>query len=114
MSKFKLSEKDNMKFTLLDLKLPFVQELVFFKGRRLRFDFAIPDYKIGLEYEGINSFKSRHTSITGYTRDTEKYNLAVCNGWRVLRYTALNYTDMRRDVLKLIGDQKTDFPLKST
>lgn len=107
MSKFKLSEKDNMKFTLLDLKLPFVQELVFFKGRRFRFDFAIPDYKIGLEYEGINSFKSRHTSITGYTRDTEKYNLAVCNGWRVLRYTALNYTDMRRDVLKLIGDQKS-------
>lgn len=98
-----LSEKDNMKYTLLDLKLPFVQELVFLKGRRFRFDFAIPDYKIGIEYEGINSAKSRHTSITGYTRDAEKYNLAVCNGWRVLRYTALNYRNLRNDIMLLLN-----------
>lgn len=100
-----LSEKDNMKFTLIDLKVPFVEELVFLKGRRFRFDFAIPDHKIGIEYEGINSYKSRHTSITGYTKDTEKYNLAVCNGWKVLRYTALNYTDMRRDLLILTNNK---------
>lgn len=102
-----LSEKDNMKFTLIDLKVPFVEELVFLKGRRFRFDFAIPDHKIGIEYEGINSHKSRHTSITGYTKDTEKYNLAVCNGWKVLRYTALNYTDMRRDLLILTNNKYT-------
>jgi very-short-patch-repair endonuclease len=102
MPKFKLSEKQNMFFTLLELGIPFKEELVFFKGRKYRFDFAIPDYKIGIEYEGINSSRSRHTSITGYTKDTEKYNLAVCNGWRVLRYTALNYKNLREDILTLI------------
>lgn len=60
-------------------------------NRRYRFDFAVPEKKIAVEYEGIIATKSRHTSIIGYTNDCEKYNLAAVNGWRVIRLTALNY-----------------------
>lgn len=66
--------------------------------RRFRFDIALPDHKLAIEYEGINSSKSRHTSLTGFSRDTEKYNLAQLMGWTVLRYTTLNYHDVLRDV----------------
>src|SRR4051812_11455124 len=31
-------------------------------GRRFKFDFAIPALKIGIEYEGLNSEKSGHTT----------------------------------------------------
>lgn len=78
-------------------KIEFVTELKFHEKRRFRFDFAIPAEKIAIEYEGISvgkGGKSRHTSITGYTRDCEKYNLAAVDGWRVLRFTALNYKDI--------------------
>lgn len=61
------------------------------KGRLFRFDWAIPEYKLAIEYEGIFSNKSRHTSVTGYATDCEKYNLATLQGWKVLRYTATNY-----------------------
>lgn len=67
--------------------------LIYAKPRMFRFDFAIVDKMIAIEYEGINGGKSRHTTLTGYTKDTEKYNLAQQLGWKVYRYTALNYKD---------------------
>ena len=44
---------------------------------------------MAFEYEGIFSKKSRHTSISGYTGDIEKYNSAAIQGWIVIRATAV-------------------------
>jgi hypothetical protein len=57
---------------------------------------------LAIEFEGIMSEKSRHTTKTGYSKDTEKYNLAAINDWIVLRYTVLTYGNLERDIMKLI------------
>lgn len=76
----------------------YVSELRFDDVRRYRFDWAIPDIKLAIEYEGLNSEKSRHTTKKGYTEDCSKYNFAQAKGWKVLRYTALNYSDFSQDI----------------
>lgn len=81
----------------------FETEYYFAKPRMFRFDIAILEHKIAIEYEGIVSAKSRHTSIKGFTRDTTKYNLAQQLGWRVLRYTALNYKEFKSDLKAIIN-----------
>jgi len=86
---------------LKKLKLDYQLEFKFSKERKFKFDIALPAQKIAIEYEGINSKKSRHTSITGYTNDCTKYNLASVEGWKVLRYTTLNYKDFEADILKI-------------
>ncbi len=68
-----------------------VKEHKFHLERKWRFDFALPDKKIGIEYEGINSQKSGHTTLSGYTKDTDKYNEAQALGWNVIRFTVKNY-----------------------
>lgn len=98
---------NTVKFELLLLDaakkrgLNIVKEHKFLPNRRFRFDFADPDIKVAFEFEGIISSKSRHTTITGYTNDCKKYNLAAINGWRVLRYTALNMGDVIEDLENL-------------
>lgn len=82
----------------------FVEELEFSETRKFRFDWAIPDLKLAIEYEGIFSKKSRHTTIQGFTDDCEKYNLAQLLGWKVLRYTAKNYQDFSRDLKKILNN----------
>jgi hypothetical protein len=84
------------------LGIDFVIEYRFHDDRKFRFDFAIPELKIAIEYEGLLSEKSGHTTLGGYTSDCEKYNLAVTEGWRLLRYTAINYRDFITDIQKLI------------
>lgn len=81
--------------------LNFVDEFKFSPERNFRFDWALPDLMIAVEYEGIISEKSGHTSLTGYNKDVVKYNLAIKQGWRVLRYTALNYLDIEADINEL-------------
>ena len=82
-----------MELVLKSKKIDFVPEYQFLKERRFRFDIAILDKKIALEYEGLNfaGGKSRHVTLSGYTNDCNKYNLATLNGWRVFRFTAANY-----------------------
>lgn len=84
------------------LSIPYVTELTFSKKRKFRFDVAIPDKKIAVEYEGLNSAKSGHTTITGYTSDCAKYNLAQVEGWVVLRYTMVNYKDFTNDLKDIL------------
>jgi len=91
------------------LKLEYIQELVFSKKRKFRFDIAIPNLKIAIEYEGLNSAKSGHTTMSGYTSDCTKYNLAQKEGWIVLRYTLINYKDFPIDLREL----QTQKPLKT-
>lgn len=86
----------------------FQRERVFHNGRKWRFDYCLVDnietpckVKVAFEYEGVVSAKSRHTTITGYSGDTDKYNVATLDGWMIHRYTALNYLDISLDLILL-------------
>lgn len=85
-----MNNYESIEMALKSLKIHYTKEYKFLENRKFKFDFAIPEKKIAIEYEGLMSAKSRHTSVIGYTNDCEKYNLAVLNGWRVLRFTALS------------------------
>jgi len=69
-----------------------------FSHRKFRFDWCIPEQKIAIEYNGIMSRKSRHTTVGGYSRDMTKINLAQSLGWIVYQYTPLNYEDIINDI----------------
>lgn len=62
-------------------------EFQFHPARRWRFDFAWPAHCLAVELEGGTYSGGRHTRGAGYTADCEKYNAAVAQGWRVLRFT---------------------------
>lgn len=95
-------EKLYMEAILRETGWNWQKELKFLPDRKFRFDYACQEHKIAVEYEGIaGGKKSRHTTITGYTKDTEKYNLAANSGWRVLRYTVINFKDLRKDLEKV-------------
>lgn len=80
------------------------KEFEFSAERNWRFDwcFIYKKHKIAVEYEGINSRKSRHTTKTGFTGDTDKYNAAQHAGWKVWRYTALNFRNLEEDLKSLL------------
>jgi hypothetical protein len=82
--------------------IDYVTEHRFHDLRKFRFDIAILDMKVGIEYEGLMSEKSRHTTIEGFTMDCIKYNLAVKEGWRVMRYTAKNYQSFGSDIQEIL------------
>lgn len=67
---------------------PFTPEYRFHPVRKWRFDFAWPDQKVAVEYEGATWIAGRHTRGSGFAKDCEKYNTAATMGWRVLRFTA--------------------------
>jgi len=62
------------------------EEYRFNPHRRWRFDFADPKNRIAVEIEGGVWSLGRHVRGVGYIADCEKYNAAVLDGWRVLRY----------------------------
>jgi hypothetical protein len=66
----------------------------FHDARKWRFDWAIAEIKIAVEYEGIIGKKSRHTTVIGFTGDAEKYNAAQMLGWDVFRFSSLNYLEI--------------------
>jgi hypothetical protein len=70
-------------------------------SRQFRSDWAIPDLRVLIEYEGLFSKKSGHTTPTGYTSNCEKYNLAAVEGWIILRYTAIHYKNVLTDLNKI-------------
>lgn len=84
------------------------REHKFHDHRLWRFDFALPDRMIGIEYDGLVSEKSRHTTLTGFTGDTEKINAAQVMGWRVIRFTVKNYKTVITALNELIeNDNKS-------
>lgn len=84
-------------------RIEFLEEYQFHDTRKWRFDFAIVEKKIAIEYEGIfGKGKSRHTTVSGYTADAEKYNAAAADGWKVFRYTAKNYKNIIEDLNKIL------------
>jgi len=64
------------------------QEYRFYEDRRWRADFAFPDQRVLIEYEGGVYSKGRHTRGTGFEGDCEKYNQANLMGYHVFRFTA--------------------------
>jgi hypothetical protein len=76
-------------------------EQKFDEKRKWRFDWMVCGMVVAIEYEGIVSDKSRHTTMKGYTGDADKYSAAQIRGIKVLRYTALNYKNMITDLEKL-------------
>ena len=60
-----------------------------------------------IDKNGDATAKSRHITIGGYTSDCEKYNLAVLNGWRVFRYTAISYRQAYEEVSQFINKHKS-------
>lgn len=93
---------DEVVLYLKSKAIGYVYEYKFHPDRKWRFDLAIPNYKVAMEYEGIYGGQSRHTTTKGYTADAEKYNQATILGWRVLRYTAKNKNQAIQDILKFI------------
>lgn len=75
-------------------------------ARKWRFDWAIPSMMIAIEYEGIYSDISRHTTVNGYSEDADKYRAAAILGWIVLRYTSKNYKSMLSDLDKIFSEKK--------
>jgi hypothetical protein len=78
-------------------------EYKFHPTRKWRADIAIPSLNVLIEFEGIMATKSRHTSVTGFTNDCEKYNAAQLLGWKVLRYTVINKAQFFTDIESLIN-----------
>lgn len=64
-----------------------IREYKFLKDRRFRFDFAWPFFQVAVEIQGSVWTGGRHVQGYGYTSDCEKYNLAMIDGWRVLKVT---------------------------
>lgn len=76
-------------------------EFRFHPVRRWRFDYAVPEIRLAVEYNGHGGFVraggvSRHGSIIGMTGDAEKLNAAVGCGWRVLQFTTLHFRQQDR------------------
>lgn len=83
-----------------------VREYKFHPVRKWRFDFFIQELNCAIEYEGIFSDKSRHTSKAGFTGDVEKYREAAKMGITVLRYTAKDYKKMIKDVDRIYEESQ--------
>jgi very-short-patch-repair endonuclease len=63
-----------------------VEEFKFHPTRKWRFDYAYPEHRVAIEVEGlVRGGKSRHTTISGYIGDCDKYNQAILHGWKVIR-----------------------------
>ncbi len=103
-------QKAHMEWVMVVHEIKYKKEYLGLQPRKFRFDYAIPEYKIAIEFEGgmgqFTSGKSRHTTKEGYTKDVQKYNLAVINGWSVLRYTAKNISDFEADLIALMKMKK--------
>lgn len=63
-----------------------VREHRFHPVRRFRFDFAWLRRLLAVEIDGGTWKFGRHNRPDGFHKDCEKYNLAVMNGWKVLRF----------------------------
>ena len=98
----------HIKWVLQKRGIIFHEEHRFLTKRRFRFDVALLQYRIGIEYEGLVSTgkKGGHQTKKGYTDNCVKYNLAAIDGWRMLRYTSLNYKYFETDLVNFLMNVK--------
>lgn len=98
-------------FQLRAVKLPIPQsEYRFAPPRRWRFDFAWPEHRIAVECEGGIWVGGRHTRGKGFEEDCRKYNAAIIQGWRVLRFTSrmVGSGEALQVIEKALTDPKRD------
>lgn len=77
-------------------------EFHFHKTRKYRFDWCIEELMLAVEFEGgIFDRNGSHTSVKGMQRDIYKYNEAASLGWKVLRFSAINYKDLLTELNKI-------------
>lgn len=72
-------------------------------GRRWRFDYAYPQYKIGIEIHGGVWVSGRHTRGSGFIKDREKMNRAVLAGWLVLEFPIVTTDTLPFDCVEQIA-----------
>lgn len=83
--------------------LVLMEEYRFDEQRQWRFDWAIESIKVAVEFEGgVFQQNSGHKTAKHYTKDTNKYNRAAQLGWRVLRFTAVNYKSLVEELNKCL------------
>lgn len=105
-------ENERLLLTILNEAYPgqWESEYQGIMGRKYRFDCACPKARVAVEIEGGIWTNGRHVTGVGCTGDMEKYNLALLEGWKVLRYTPqqLRKTPWKllRDVSVLMGAPK--------
>lgn len=63
------------------------------RPRRLRADFAWPDYRLLVEVQGGIYSRRAHGSIRGVLADIDRLNEATMHGWRLLRVRPDMVTD---------------------
>ena len=107
-----MSKKSELEETLaLHLKaekIEFVREYKFHPTRRWRFDFAIPELKIGIECEGGIWVNGAHNRGKHFESDAEKYNAAMVEGWDVVRFSiGMIKSGNAIDTIKLLVDLKS-------
>jgi hypothetical protein len=74
--------EEMLAFQMRALNLPDpVREHRFHKTRRWRWDFSWPHKKIAVEVQGGVWAKGGHTTGVGITRDLEKKDAAMADGW---------------------------------
>ena len=99
------NENERLLYEILNDAFPgkWVSEFKGIEGRKFRFDAANPTDKVCIEIEGgiWMGGKGGHTSGIGYEQNMEKYNLAVLEGWKVLRYSPAT---LKKSPWKLIKD----------
>jgi len=81
-----------------------VKEFRFDPNRRWRSDFYIEanGHKVLIEYEGlVASGKGGHQTMKAYTNNCDKYNRASLLGFKLLRYTAINFRNVEFDLNEL-------------
>jgi len=80
-----------------------IPEYEFHPTRKFRFDYAIPQWRIGIEVEGGIWMQGggAHSHPSNIERDIEKYNAAAIQGWRVLRYAPEDLLNAVRDLATL-------------
>ena len=107
---------------LMANKIPYAREFMFHDTRKWRFDFVVLDgfeinlqdkievkksaqkHKLAIEIEGGIFVNGRHNRPAGYVNDMLKYNEAVINGWRVLRYTTPQFRGTAiEDIKRIVG-----------
>lgn len=82
-----------------------VPEFKFHPTRKWRFDYAIPSRKIAIEIEGGLWISGRHNRPFTMIKDFEKYNEAAKLGWRLLKYTPQQITNVS-EISKFLKEMK--------
>jgi hypothetical protein len=74
-------------------RLEVAEEFRIVPDRKWRWDIAIPERRIAIEWQGIAGGGPSHLSFSGAARDMEKHNAAVALGWTMLYANVKNTED---------------------